>query len=346
MYKAGTLTYLHSDHLGSTVLTTDTSLNPTGDQRYYAYGRQRDIGPVATDHQFTGQKVDSSGLYYYNARYYDPTLGTFISPDTIVPDPGTVIDYNRYAYTRANPLKFNDPSGHCVNSTTTNNSGDINYNNDECWRLANTIGAMWEGTDYWSNRFNTKEIFFNHIANNADIGTDFFQGQLGNFFGSAQGGQWLERLPTLDYVDSACRNCDMFGDELVVGFGVSADGPSLGWVGVGPSAAIEVVFKDNKVAIFHNVGGGATFGAGANASLYVGLVNNLDDISGYSGITKVANPTASFGPVGVTYGSFRDAVNPNGAYGGFVGWAPGVNLSYTEARTVTSTPWYIYDRYR
>jgi len=56
--------------------------------------------------------VDSSGLYYYNARYYDPTLGTFLSPDTIVPDPGTVIDYNRYTYSRANPLRFVDPSGH------------------------------------------------------------------------------------------------------------------------------------------------------------------------------------------------------------------------------------------
>jgi len=113
MYKAGTLTYLHSDHLGSTVLTMDTSLNPTGDQRYYAYGRQRNIGTVATDHQFTGQKVDSSGLYYYNARYYDPTLGTFLSPDTIVPDANSLLAYNRYMYAFGNPLKYNDPSGHC-----------------------------------------------------------------------------------------------------------------------------------------------------------------------------------------------------------------------------------------
>ena len=68
------------------MLTTDTSTNPSGDQRYYAYGKQRDFGPVATDHQFTGQKLDGTGLQYYNARYYDPTLGTFISPDTIVPN--------------------------------------------------------------------------------------------------------------------------------------------------------------------------------------------------------------------------------------------------------------------
>lgn len=63
----------------------------------------------------TGQKRDGAGLLYMNARYYDPQLGAFISPDTIVPDAGLVIDYNRYAYSRANPLKYNDPTGHFVN---------------------------------------------------------------------------------------------------------------------------------------------------------------------------------------------------------------------------------------
>ena len=85
---------------------------PTADQKYYAYGNQRDSGPVVTDHKFTGQKHDNTGLYYYNARYYDPELGTFISPDTIVPDPALVSDYNRYLYVRGNPLKYSDPTGH------------------------------------------------------------------------------------------------------------------------------------------------------------------------------------------------------------------------------------------
>ncbi len=49
---------------------------------------------------------------YYNARYYDSALGLFLSPDTLIPDPGAVIDYNRFAYVRNNPLRFSDPSGH------------------------------------------------------------------------------------------------------------------------------------------------------------------------------------------------------------------------------------------
>ena len=69
---------------------------------------------MQTDRTFTGQKEDATGLLYFNARYYDPQLGTFLSPDTIVPDAGVVIDYNRYLYARGNPVKYADPSGHCV----------------------------------------------------------------------------------------------------------------------------------------------------------------------------------------------------------------------------------------
>ncbi len=43
-------------------------------------------GSSRTDKGFTGQRLDvSSGLMYYGARYYDPVLSYFISPDTIVP---------------------------------------------------------------------------------------------------------------------------------------------------------------------------------------------------------------------------------------------------------------------
>ena len=42
-------------------------------------------GTAATERLFTGQRFGAAtGLYYYNARYYDPTIGRFISPDTIV----------------------------------------------------------------------------------------------------------------------------------------------------------------------------------------------------------------------------------------------------------------------
>jgi len=47
-----------------------------------------------------------------------PEIGRFISPDTIVPEPGNPQSYNRYAYVRNNPMNFTDPTGHreCITS--------------------------------------------------------------------------------------------------------------------------------------------------------------------------------------------------------------------------------------
>ncbi|MDD5511664.1 MAG: RHS repeat-associated core domain-containing protein [Dehalococcoidales bacterium] len=69
-------------------------------------------GTLDTDKLFTGQRLDDTGLYYYNARYYDATIGRFISADTIVPNYMNPQTLNRYSYCNNNPLKYIDPSGH------------------------------------------------------------------------------------------------------------------------------------------------------------------------------------------------------------------------------------------
>ncbi len=100
MRKGGTLTDLHADHLGSTLLETAAPV-PSGDHSTHraaeVYGAEARYGyPLV-------------GLMYYQSRYYDPVIGAFISPDTIVPDAivpyaMVLIDGNRYAYARGNPL--------------------------------------------------------------------------------------------------------------------------------------------------------------------------------------------------------------------------------------------------
>ena len=60
---------------------------------YHPYGSERSAwGTLHTDRTFTGQKGDGTGLLYYNTPYYDPALGTLISPDALVPDSGWFID--------------------------------------------------------------------------------------------------------------------------------------------------------------------------------------------------------------------------------------------------------------
>ena len=57
------------------------------------------------------------GVAIFQRSYYDPELGTFISPDTLVPDAGNLFDYNRYMYVRGQTLKYNDPTGHCASAS-------------------------------------------------------------------------------------------------------------------------------------------------------------------------------------------------------------------------------------
>jgi RHS repeat-associated protein len=64
-----------------------------------------------TGHRYNNAGAPNLGLIYMNARYYVPYLNRFISADTIVPDPGRSIGYNRFAYVRQNPLAYTDPTG-------------------------------------------------------------------------------------------------------------------------------------------------------------------------------------------------------------------------------------------
>jgi len=108
----GDITWLLSDHLGSTSVTVDATGNLLTSLKYTAFGEIRS-GDSLTDYQYTGQRNESEiGLYYYIARYYDPQLGRFISADTIIPEAGSSQAYDRYAYVNNNPINFNDPSGH------------------------------------------------------------------------------------------------------------------------------------------------------------------------------------------------------------------------------------------
>ena len=51
------------------------------------------------------------GLSYYVARWYDPVIAHFIQADSIVPEAGSTVGYDRYAYVYNNPINLNDPTG-------------------------------------------------------------------------------------------------------------------------------------------------------------------------------------------------------------------------------------------
>ncbi|MEJ8548093.1 RHS repeat-associated core domain-containing protein [Brevibacillus borstelensis] len=62
---------------------------------------------------YSGEIFDGeTGFSYLRARYYDPTVGRFISEDTYKGQVDNPLSLNRYAYVSNNPLRYVDPSGH------------------------------------------------------------------------------------------------------------------------------------------------------------------------------------------------------------------------------------------
>lgn len=106
---AGTTSPL-TDAIGSE-LALSTSSQTGGSSTSYAYDPYGNTtasgGGNSNPYQFTGRENDGTGLYYYRARYYNPTWGRFISEDPI----GFLGGINKYAYASGDPLDYTDPSG-------------------------------------------------------------------------------------------------------------------------------------------------------------------------------------------------------------------------------------------
>jgi len=107
--------YYHEDNLNSSSALSSSSGSQQEVNVYYPFGRAQTANPQApfkVSRQFTGQiKDDETGLYYYNARYYDPELGRFVQADTTIPDLSNPQSYNRYSYCVNDPLRYTDPDG-------------------------------------------------------------------------------------------------------------------------------------------------------------------------------------------------------------------------------------------
>ena len=122
--------YFTADALGSTRLLTGTVTRrydylPFGDElpagtgvRTTAQGYGSAVYPMnppdVVSQKFTGKERDSeSGLDYFGARYFSGAQGRFTSPDPKM-FPHDITDpqsWNKYGYTRNNPLRFTDPNG-------------------------------------------------------------------------------------------------------------------------------------------------------------------------------------------------------------------------------------------
>ena len=99
---------------GSTGSTQGTIVNTI---IYDGFGLQNATSVVADDIDptYEGKTWNAStGLYYFNARYYNPFVGQFISPDTTIGGSSILQQdvWNRFAFELNNPVNGMDPTGH------------------------------------------------------------------------------------------------------------------------------------------------------------------------------------------------------------------------------------------
>lgn len=112
--------YFYSkDIQGSTSVITDDEGGYVQSYEYTDFGETKKYGNTDFYNEicYTGGVYDeTTGLYYLNARYYNPEDGVFLSQDTYRGDEKSYGSWNLYAYCAGNPIKYVDPSGHWVDT--------------------------------------------------------------------------------------------------------------------------------------------------------------------------------------------------------------------------------------
>jgi RHS repeat-associated protein len=98
-----------TDGVGSILALTNSSGAVQTEYTYQPFGSSSTSGTAnANPSQFTARENDGTGLYFYRARYYSPSLHRFVSQDPIGFAAG---DPNIYAYVGNSPLNLRDPLG-------------------------------------------------------------------------------------------------------------------------------------------------------------------------------------------------------------------------------------------
>jgi RHS repeat-associated protein len=120
--------YLFGDHLGSSSLVVDWQGRKISEMRYAPWGETRWAweldGEGYSNRLYTSQIEQNRNyvgqLYDYGARFLNVTTGRFVSADIFI-DGGNnnPKGLNRYLYAQGNPIRYNDPTGHCALLCTT-----------------------------------------------------------------------------------------------------------------------------------------------------------------------------------------------------------------------------------
>ena len=105
--------YTQNAH-GDVVNLTDSTGSITKSYKYDAFGVEQNIDDADTNaFRYCGEYFDAeTGTIYLRARYYNPTIGRFISRDSYAGEINDPLSLNFYTYCENNPIYGIDPNGH------------------------------------------------------------------------------------------------------------------------------------------------------------------------------------------------------------------------------------------
>ena len=107
MLRSSATSYYHADGLGSITSLSNSAGALAQTYTFDSFGKQTNSsGSLTNSFQYTARESDTeTGLYYYRARYYDPSIGRFLSEDP------ARLEQNIFAYVANSPANFTDPTG-------------------------------------------------------------------------------------------------------------------------------------------------------------------------------------------------------------------------------------------
>jgi RHS repeat-associated protein len=114
---------------------------PTETQRYRKDSKKNKENPFLDENPMSSVCCLMSVFSdYMHFRYYASTMGRFLKPDSLIPNPANPQSWNLYSYVNGNPVNFNDPSGHFAGGF----GGGITQFSMKRERLGPPGGTIWD----------------------------------------------------------------------------------------------------------------------------------------------------------------------------------------------------------
>ncbi len=164
MTPSGETVYYLTDNVDSVRVVADERGKPVTRTEYLPYGETWfQIGNTNHAPKYNSQELDKeSGLYYYNARYYDPEVGRFVTADSVIDGEYETQGWNRYSYVKGNPVRYGDPSGNASIYGSPNDWNNTSSQQGSSWRSisedsGNSIASKLQ-SDTAANRYNGGKV--------------------------------------------------------------------------------------------------------------------------------------------------------------------------------------------